>query len=69
MSTPIDRVEQMFTAGDGFDYVCEPLDAGVWRCGKCHRGIVTSKDRKCRVCKRPVSYRISSLFTKNLWAR
>lgn len=52
-ATPIERVQEMFTAGDGFDYACRPLDAGLWRCGKCGRGLLTAKSKKCRVCRRP----------------
>lgn len=56
----MDREVQLFTAGDGFDFICQPIRKNAWRCGLCRRGLLHSWDKKCKVCKHPVILRRSS---------
>lgn len=51
----------LLVAGDGFDYICQPIDDVAWRCAGCKRGVLLWDTKKCRVCKRPVKKREKKL--------
>ena len=54
-------VREVVVAGDGFDYICQPIPwAMAWQCAKCKRGVLRPGYKKCKVCKRPVVFRFMS---------